>query len=182
MFKTENSAPSPQKQTAAIALDIARQARLAAGGNASSPRQNGSIENFVHSGPLTGSTAGRADSLPIAVPNGSHIIPADIVAAIGGGNSMAGHAKLEQMFNAVSMAPHAIGSHMGHLKSFSDGGQPETVSCMLSDGEFIVPPEMVLKIGNGDPEHGHAVLDELIIHIRKNNIKELKSLPRPAKD
>jgi hypothetical protein len=49
-------------------------------------------------GPLLGNTDGRADDVHTTVPDGSHILPADVVGAIGEGNSVAGAAKLSKMF------------------------------------------------------------------------------------
>jgi len=49
-------------------------------------------------GPLLGTTDGRADDIDTSVPNGSHIIPSDVVSSLGEGNSVAGAAKLSKMF------------------------------------------------------------------------------------
>ena len=48
-------------------------------------------------GPIVGDTDGRADAVETSVPDGSHIIPSDVVGALGGGNSLAGMQKLEKM-------------------------------------------------------------------------------------
>ncbi len=64
------------------------------------------------SGPLLGATDGRADDVNTSVPNGSHIIPADIVSALGEGNSVAGAAKLGKMF-PNSRGPKAPAIKMG---------------------------------------------------------------------
>jgi hypothetical protein len=52
---------------------------------------------------------------------------------------------------------------------------------MASDGEFIVSPDDVLKIGQGNLKQGHNILDRFIKEVRKKNIKKLKSLPGPSK-
>ena len=49
-------------------------------------------------GALLGDTDGRADAVNTSVPDGSHVIPADVVGALGEGNSVAGAAKLSKMF------------------------------------------------------------------------------------
>ena len=51
-----------------------------------------------HAGPLPGATGGRADEVETTVENGSHILSADCVAALGDGNTDAGYAKLMKMF------------------------------------------------------------------------------------
>lgn len=156
---TEVAAGKPQRQAVAIALDVGRRSQRADGGRV---------------GALTGKTGGRADKLPMHVPNGSHVIPADVVAALGQGNSQHGYQILAKMF------PHSQskGSPSGGLRK-RDGGE---VPIMASDGEFIVSPEDVNDRGHGDQEHGHRVLDHFIVHTREQNINHLKQLPGPADD
>ena len=52
----------------------------------------------VGGGPLPGPTPGRADKVHTEVEDGSHILSADCVAALGDGNTEAGYAKLMKMF------------------------------------------------------------------------------------
>jgi hypothetical protein len=141
----------PHDQSVAAAMRIADQYRSKGGGVA---------------GPLMGATGGRADKLPLDVPDHSHVIPADVVSALGQGNSMKGHQILARMFPPGPKI-------RGHNK---------IAKIMASDGEFIVTPENVLKEGNGNIEHGHAVLDHFILHIRRQNIEHLKNMPGPSKD
>lgn len=129
-------------------------------------------------GALTGATGGRADKLPMNVPDGSHVIPADVVSALGQGNSQHGHKVLSRMFPRSS--PRAT-TNPGKPRSGlrKNGGE---VPIMASDGEFIVSPEDVARRGGGNHEHGHRVLDHFILHTRKENIDNLKNLPGPARD
>lgn len=160
----------PHNQALAAALHAAYGQQRADGG-------------FV--GSLTGSTPGRADKLPLQVPNGSHVIPADVVSALGGGNSMGGHKMLFGMFpgskplktrsrNWLKAPPRP------HL-TMAAGGKTGAVPIMASDGEFVVSPEDVARLGKGSADEGHRHLDRFILHVRKHTIKKLKSLPRPAK-
>jgi hypothetical protein len=153
-------------------------------------------------GPLIGTTPGRADKLPMSVPNGSHVLPADTVAALGDGNSMAGHHVLKNMF------PHSGGSSsgspfpgssdkMGHPMgrrgakpsafgrggaSFESlGGHPHQVDVNVSHGEFIIHPHDVARVGGGDIKKGHAALDKFILKVRDHYQKKLKRLPGPSK-
>jgi hypothetical protein len=147
----------PRDQAIAAALDTARRSGRASGGRV---------------GPLTGATGGRADKLPMHVPDGSHVIPADVVSALGQGNSQHGHKVLAHMFPNSTTGKKTSGLR-------KRGGE---VPVMVSDGEFIVSPEDVAHRGNGDVEHGHRVLDHFIIHTRQQNIHNLKHLPGPARD
>ncbi len=235
----------PQRQAVAAALSTARRS--------SKDRADGGAAPAVawyarggHVGPLTGATGGRADKIPTTVPNGSHIIPADVVSALGEGNSGAGMALLEKRFphsnprrawggglgpsgmphmtsmsGTPNMTPTHIMPHMTsipgtphmsapthmigiphphmtgspHLAGVPRIGMPHApslpgmphlaaggVPVNLSDGEFSVAPEDVQKIGGGDMEHGHRVLDKFIVHVRRENIKKLKNLPGPVKN
>lgn len=144
------------------------------------PRADG---GFV--GPLMGSTPGRADKLPIHVPNSSHVIPADVVSALGSGNSQFGHRLLSGMFRNSKPLKTISRNWMKspprpHL-TMKAGGNAGSVPIMASDGEFVISPEDVAHVGGGDHKRGHALLDKFILHVRKHNIKKLQSLPGPAK-
>jgi hypothetical protein len=141
-------------------------------------------------GALVGSTPGRADKLPMTVPNGSHVLPADTVAALGDGNSMSGHHVLKGMF------PHSGGSSnpvtgTGAMKAGhpfgrrgvkrADGGQSDEVDVNVSHGEFIIHPNDVIRIGKGDLKRGHEILDNFILRVRDHYQKKLTKLPGPSK-
>jgi hypothetical protein len=56
-----------------------------------------------HVGPLHGATGGRADAVPSKVQDGSHILSAACVSALGDGNTENGYHKLMKLFpNSVS--------------------------------------------------------------------------------
>jgi len=56
-------------------------------------------------GPIVGMSGGRTDDVPMHVPSGSYVIPADIVSHVGEGNSVNGLAVLKAMFQ-----PHPYGA------------------------------------------------------------------------
>lgn len=118
-------------------------------------------------GPLLGASPGRADKLPVSVPDHSHVIPADVVSALGQGNTLRGMRVLQQMFPTK--------------KTLKSGGSVAT-PIMASDGEFVIAPSAVETAGKGNIEHGHDVLDHFITHIRQQNINALKTMPGPSKD
>jgi hypothetical protein len=76
----------PQKQAIAAALRTAR----AHGGK-------------VHKGAIHSSVAGRTDHLPMHVASGSYVIPADIISAMGEGNSMAGFKVAQNIFSGKNI-------------------------------------------------------------------------------
>lgn len=61
----------------------------------------------LHVGPIHSPVAGRTDHLPIHVPSGSYVLPADIVSAGGEGNTMAGYKTLRRTFGG---SPYGTGN------------------------------------------------------------------------
>ena len=193
------SSGHPQKQAVAAALETARRSNKGRGDPTVNPPSIAHVPWRVKqptnvTGPLIGATPGRADKLPMQVPNGSHVLPADTVAALGDGNTLAGHHVLTTMFPHSSGAgtfsasgSTKIGHPMGHrgikFGSFADGGRPEheQVDVNVSHGEFIIHPKDVLRIGKGDIKKGHDILDKFILHVRKHYRHKLSKLPGPSK-
>lgn len=120
----------------------------------------------VLTGAIVGKTGGREDALPVDVPEGAFVVPADVVAALGSGNTLAGMHKLEKTFGKSNRPAR------------SSGG---AVPIRISDGEFVVAPEHVANLGQGDMNAGHRTLDALVMKLRNQNIKALASLPPPSK-
>jgi hypothetical protein len=161
-------------------------------------------------GPLIDTGPGRTDTLPISVPPGSYVIPADVVSGLPGaqGNSLAGHVALNKMMNALPLSPdkapygadtpnlargrtipglgtqhHLMAESLDKAKGGKvgdDHGKP--IDILAAGGEHVIPPEMVKRIGLGNLKRGHAILDEFVLEVRKRNIKDLKKLPGPVRD
>jgi hypothetical protein len=121
-----------------------------------------------YSGHLLSDIAGRTDEIPLEVSSGSYIVPADIVSALGEGNTLAGTKIIQQMFPSESPT-----------LQFSAGGR---VPIIVAGGEFALSPEQVAKIGGGDLNAGHAALDEWVKAVRAHTIQTLQSLPGPAQE
>ena len=62
------------------------------------------------------------------------------------------------------------------------GGATDAVPIVAAGGEYVIPPEDVVRIGGGDLDHGHKVLDSFVKKMRQKTIKTLQSLPGPKKD
>lgn len=131
-------------------------------------------QHALHPGGLIHSAVpGRTDQLRIAVPNESHIIPADIVSSLGQGNTMAGAKMLDQMFRRQQKAGLAHGGHVH--------GGLGPVPIVAAGGEYAVTPEEVAALGGGDMKRGHDLIDQMIKRVREYTIKRLKTLPPPKK-
>lgn len=73
-------------------------------------------------------------------------------------------------------AMHGLGMFLGG----SSCGQDDQVHAILSDGEFVIPADVVAHLGDGNNNAGAKKLDEMIKNIRKS--KGCKSgLPPKAK-
>lgn len=151
-------------------------------------------------GGLASPVPGRTDRLPLDVPAGSYVVPADVVSGLGEGNSMAGIKTLDLMFKAGpygTKAPKPVrgraarppgGMRMAKAptpkipklkaKGFADGG---AVPIIAAGGEYVIPPERVVSIGGGDVDRGHAILDAFVQQVRGDTIQTLSTLPGPAR-
>lgn len=145
----------PQKQAVAAALHSAHPRGRAEGG-AADPK--------IHVGPIHSAVAGRTDHLPINVPSGAYVIPADIVSAMGEGNTMAGFQILNDMFGIQKL------------------GDETGTEIVAAGGEYVISPAACSKIGGGDIERGHKTLDDFVKKYRASTVKTLQKLPGPKKD
>lgn len=159
----------PHKQAIAIALDVARRARA----------EGGAVEDRVFTGPVNMAVPGRTDRIPVHVPSGSYVLPADIVSSLGEGNTLAGFKAVKRMFEGGGVYGEKIRRRAAAGGFVGDG---KTVPVIVAGGEYIIPPEVVDAIGDGDMKKGHAILDDFVKSRRKQTVKHLKSLPGPAKD
>ena len=124
----------------------------------------------VHAGPIKHDAAGgRTDTVPLDVASGSYVIPADIISGIGQGDTTAGYHKLTQMFGPQAPKPAQA------------AGAP-SVPILAAGGEFVISPETVGRVGNGDLKAGHEALDLWVRMQRRKTIQDLKKLPGPSKD
>lgn len=159
----------PQAQAVAAALNTARNSK-AEGGPMQKPKP-APAANGVHVGPIHSPVAGRTDHLPMHVPSGAYVIPADIVSSLGEGNTMAGFRAVKMMFKG---APHG---------AYAEGGEVgEPVPIVAAGGEYVLSPDEVIWAGGGDLDVGHRSLDKWITDTRKDLINTLKKLPGPKKD
>lgn len=141
----------PQKQAVAASLRSAR-------------ATGGPVNEKTHVGPIHSPVAGRTDHLPMHVESGSYVIPADIISAMGEGNTVAGFRVANVLFGG----------------SGKNDGAP--VPIVAAGGEYVIAPEVVARVGGGDMDVGHKNLDEFVKTMRANTVKTLKALPGPKRD
>ena len=148
----------------------------------------GDVGESLHVGPIHSLVAGRTDHLPMHVPANSYVIPADIVSAMGEGNTMAGFRHLRRMFAGApygqSGGPYGEGdSPYGEpIQNRARGGKTTGVPIVAAGGEYVLAPHEVAYAGGGDHERGHHVLDEFVKRMRALTVKTLQKLPGPRRD
>jgi hypothetical protein len=156
---------------------------------------------FVHTlGP------GRTDNVPTAVAGGSHVIAADILPAIGQGNSLAGAHALSM---AMKGGPGGISLPTGPHKStipappkpekFANGGAPTHngepimifdphqhvpggVKCIIAGGEFVMNPKQVQAVKPYKGKTSHDAIDAWMVDVRAKHAKTLRKLPGPVRE
>lgn len=144
----------PQKQAVAAALSKSREGHA----------DGGEAERKTFVGPIHSLVAGRTDHLPMNVPSGSYVIPADIVSALGEGNTMAGFRILNEVFGEQKV------------------GEETPTEIVAAGGEYVISPESVARVGGGNLENGHEILDDFVKKYRAQTVQTLKKLPGPKRD
>jgi|GEM_PF-489495 hypothetical protein len=188
--------------------DIARRFRpppgkaAFAGGGATTPFvERAGAYRLAHEGFIHSPVPGRTDALPITVKGGSYILPADHVAAIGQGNSLAGADIVNHMFGLGPAGGSPLGKgigaglhpirptipHLWHMAVRKDGGASPT-KIIAAGGEVAIPPANVVagvRKMTGNPhvtlDQAHKILDAWVINTRKKHIKTLKGLKPPKR-
>ena len=175
---------------AALPSEWLKPEHRATGGGVGRPARatGGEVSEKLHTGPIHSPVAGRTDHLPMHVPSGSYVIPADIIGAMGEGNTMAGFKHMRRMFAGAPYGggggPYGQGDgpYGGDLEGKAHGGSTHHVAIVAAGGEYVLSPDEVRHAGDGDLERGHRVLDEFVKRYRQKTIKTLQKLPGPAKD
>lgn len=202
------SSGRPQKQAVAIALSESRRKKAFGGPNmgettttvegptpffGGAPKE---VSDKIHVGAIHSAVAGRTDHLPVHVWSGSYVIPADIISAMGEGNTMAGFKVAKEIFERPSYMKGlpgmpSIGGQPGAQalpempdKKASGGaaGGDEAVPVVLAGGEYVIHPDDVAHLGRGDMDRGHVLLDQFVKTMRARAVATLRKLPGPKKD
>jgi hypothetical protein len=193
---------------------LMRPGRAEGGGIADSPYS-------PFAGGILSTGAGRADDVPMHVPNGAYVMPAWAVSHMGEGNTVNGMQMLKMMFGSpwgaqktpygapspplrvgkgVSMPHPSPPEPLGLSGIKLPAGMPQenpalatqkhggaatggdgAIPINASGGEFVIEPDEVARIGDGDVNKGHRVLDKWVISLKKEAADTLKRLPGPAK-
>lgn len=197
--KRESWRPVPTPKTSDLIMAKGGRAKRAEGGRVR-----------LHTGPIHAAVAGRTDHLPMHVPHGAYVLPADIVGGMGEGNTLSGFkvaARLPRsMFEVHSRtkgtaygqparSPYGKGASpydqsglpYGAPSPNSRGGTADrgasSVPIHAAGGEYVYDPEECRMCSpNHDLDEGHKILDEFVKQYRASLVKKLDSLPGPKKN
>lgn len=159
-------------------------------------QQNYELESALNRGistPISSEVPGRTDQIPATVPSGSYVLPADVVSGLGEGNTMAGSAVISRM---LKTGPWGVDMPTSRHRDtippppprpsrrtqYAQGGMsPGKAKIIVAGGEHIIHPNDVARIGGGDMNRGHNILDTFVKKVRARTIAKLKKLPGPKK-
>lgn len=135
-------------------------------------------------GGINSPTGGRADQVEETAEEGTYIVPADVVSALGDGNTEAGKAILDRvvqnLLQRTGAQPGNMGNrgNMGQNPGMARGG---SVPIRVSGGEYAIPPHVVAAHGGGSHKRGADLLDMKVAEIRARHSAKLKRLPPPRR-
>jgi hypothetical protein len=153
-----------------------------------------------HHGIINMAVGGRTDHIPMNVLEGSYVLPADIVSGLGEGNTLAGTKIIDSMFHTgpygtkvpsfsasprfPAAPPHTYQREAQSPSAAANGGRihRKPVPIIAAGGEYVIHPDVVAHLGDGDMDKGHEYLDHFVKYVRKETAKTLGSLPGPRRD
>lgn len=107
-----------------------------------------------------------------------------ILSGLPGSNiSVQGHAEGGEIegHNPQFFSEGGLGSIENRYVQGEGDGTSDSVAAMLANGEFVIPADVVSKLGNGSNEAGAGVLDQFLVEIRKHAHSNGDKLPPESK-
>lgn len=129
-------------------------------------------QRLAKGGVIDSAVPGRTDKIAGKLEPGSYVIPADIVSALGEGNTAAGAEILDDLTDSGAWGESGPRAAVDPFRS-----KPADV--IVAGGEYVVTAAKVAIIGGGDKDRGHDILDRFVKKVRAHAIETLKSLPGP---
>jgi hypothetical protein len=135
--------------------------------------------SYEDGGYVHGYSGGQDDDVDTHIPEGSYVMDATTVSSFGDGNSNHGAKRFEQFEDFIERRNGHQARHS--IKAVRKIGKGRPVKAKISDGEYVVKPDIVTKLGKGNNIKGSKMLDEF-----RNNLRRQKGiskfLPPKSKD
>lgn len=133
---------------------------------------NPEVEYYAQGGYVYGPDGGQLDNRNRRIPEGSYVMNATDVSLLGDGNSNKGAKEL------IEMERNLFRSGLSKAPSLTRGyEQRHSIPAKLSDGEYVIEPQYVTAIGNGNNSLGAKKLNNARKALRKQ--KGVKSILPP---
>lgn len=117
-----------------------------------------------------GDTDGTADDVKVNIPKGSHIWTATEMSMLGNGNPDSGAKKLAEFEGNINK------STIMRMPSTPHAG----MRAWVSNKEYVMRPETVIKIGEGDAKNGAKKIDLARMRLREHKtLKNAKTVLTP---
>ena len=101
-------------------------------------------------------------------------MPGNLIEHKADGGSIEGH-------NPQFFSEGGLGSIENRYVQGDGDGTSDSVPAMLANGEFVIPADVVAKLGNGSNEAGAGVLDQFLKSIRTHAQSNGEKLPPDSK-
>ena len=86
------------------------------------------------------------------------------------------------MGGQVCMPNYGMGGEVYGMPNYASGGQADNIQAMLSEGEFVIPADVVSALGDGNTKAGASALHQMMKGVRERaRGGKLDKIPPPAK-
>lgn len=113
---------------------------------------------YVRGGFIDGNSGGQADDVSVDLPQGAYVMDATTVSLLGDGNTKNGVKKIIKEIEEPFLKS-------GITNDFSPS---LTIKAKVSDGEHIIPKEVVTAVGGGNNPRGAKIFDDFRKQLRKD--------------
>jgi hypothetical protein len=145
--------------------------------------QGGLIQNFA-----AGSEVGKVEGVEVLRPqviHGHRVAPFFQGAQLAPGYQPRQYAEggtIPEDHNPTFFSTGGLNSLENKYVQGEGDGTSDSVAAMLADGEFVIPADIVSKLGNGSNKAGAGVLDQFLVTIREHaQNHDPKKLPPESK-
>lgn len=105
-----------------------------------------------------GNSGGQDDDVEMALPEGAYVMNGMDVSLLGDGHSENGAKKLRQFEDKFLKSG---------IVNFRRGGSGQKIRAKVSNGEYIIRPEIVTALGRGSNRKGAKIIDRARLKLRK---------------
>lgn len=87
----------------------------------------------------------------------------------------------QQFYDAFSGSGGGSQKRGGNVGHATGGAPADGVPILAAGGEFVISPEHIARLGDGDIKEGHRRMDEWVVRTRRQIVEKMKKLKPPVK-